>query len=236
MLKIHRYISYFMFVQLLIWILGGVVFSIIPFNGITKGGFVLNSPSVILPNDWLKTFPEEHQKNITNIRAIQTPHGPALETTQQDPSGHKIITSINAQTGEVIFDTSENQIRQFAKQLHKENAPIMSLSLITEPKIRLGIVDELYGVTGVWQVAFDDRYNTRLYFNKTTGEFLKLRNDYWVVYDFFWRLHILDIPDGESFNGLLLRIAAIFALFFTLSGVYLTFNAIKRDVKRLKRI
>lgn len=71
--------------------------------------------------------------------------------------------------------------------------------------MRLGIVDELYGLTDVWQVSFADSYNTRLYFSKITGEFLKLRNDYWVVYDFFGRLHILDIPNGESFNGLLLR-------------------------------
>ncbi|SET62745.1 PepSY domain-containing protein [Thorsellia anophelis] len=235
MFKVHRYVSYFMFIQFLFWIIGGVVFSIIPFNGITKGNFVLNVPSVLLPKDWLKNFPHEYQLNISNLRAIQTPHGPVVEVTQTDDAGHKKITPINVQTLNVITHTNEEQVIEFAQQFHKHNAAIESVSLITEPKMRLGIVDELYGVTDVWQVSFDDSYNTRLYFSKITGEFLKLRNDYWVVYDFFWRLHILDIPNGESFNGLMLRIAAILALFFTLSGVYLTFSAIKRDVKRLKK-
>ncbi|KEY56466.1 hypothetical protein [Serratia sp. DD3] len=229
-LKLHRYLSYLMFIQLFLWILGGVVFSVIPFNEITKSGNVLVKPTVILPTGWQKHLSTLGSEDITNITTFVSAIGPAYRL--QQASGNVLTMTIDGQS---FPQVTEEQVSQFAKTLHQGEGKIQRIKRLDSTEYRLGIVDEMYGKKGVWQVQFDDDYGTRLYFDGRTGEYLSARNNFWALYDFFWRLHIMDYRDGESFNGILLRISAIVALFFTLSGMLLTFLAIKRNIKGVLR-
>lgn len=229
-IKTHRYLSYLMFFQFFLWVLGGVIFSVIPFNEITKSGNVLIKPTVILPTGWQKHLSALSAKDITNITTFVSAIGPAYRLYQA--SGGVLTTKID---GQPLPQITEKQVSQFAKTLHQGDGKVQQVKRINNTEYRLGIVDEMYGKKGVWQVKFDDDYGTRLYFDGKTGEYLSARNNFWVIYDFFWRLHIMDYREGESFNGILLRISAIIALLFTLSGMVLTFLAIKRNINSALR-
>ena len=75
--------------------------------------------------------------------------------------------------------------------------------------------------TTKWQVDIDDWLNTRFYFDGPSGLYHTVRNDAWVVYDTFWRLHIMDYGSGENFNNPLISAFSISALLFALSGIAL---------------
>jgi uncharacterized iron-regulated membrane protein len=94
--------------------------------------------------------------------------------------------------------------------------------------LRLGIVAETGGRGDLWRVRFDDALATRIYLNGRTGEFVTSRNEAWVWYDFFWRLHIMDYADGENFNGTLLRLASISAFGLAIAGAVLAVLALRR--------
>jgi uncharacterized iron-regulated membrane protein len=77
-------------------------------------------------------------------------------------------------------------------------------------------------------LRFDDAFATRIYLDGRTGEFVTSRNEAWVWYDFFWRLHIMDYAGGEDFNGTLLRVASIAAWGLVMAGAVLAVLAARR--------
>ena len=68
-----------------------------------------------------------------------------------------------------------------------------------------------------------------------SGELLTLRNDAWVIYDFFWRLHVMDYAGGEDFNNSPLRGASLAAIALVLTGLTLTTLALRRTWRRRRR-
>ena len=73
---------------------------------------------------------------------------------------------------------------------------------------------------------------TRLYFAGRSGELLAVRNDAWVVYDFFWRLHLMDYAGGEDFNNTLLRVSAVAVIGLVITGLVLSALALRRSWRR----
>ena len=55
------------------------------------------------------------------------------------------------------------------------------------------------------------------------------------VLDFFFRLHVMDYAGGEDFNNTPLRVFAVCALAFALSGAVLTFTAARRALRAARR-
>lgn len=99
---------------------------------------------------------------------------------------------------------------------------------VAEPPRRLGIVRETAGRADLWVVRFDDLLSTRIYVDARTGQFVAARNEAWVLYDFFWRLHVMDYSAGEDFNNPLLRAAVLGATALVLTGVLLLALSLRR--------
>ena len=79
-----------------------------------------------------------------------------------------------------------------------------------------------------WVATFDDRDKTTLYINPDSAMVKSRRSQTWRVFDFFWKLHIMDYDDGEDFNHPLLVLASLVALIVILSGFTLLFMRIRR--------
>ena len=77
-----------------------------------------------------------------------------------------------------------------------------------------------------------DGLRTRIYLDGQGGEFIALRNEAWVWYDFFWRLHIMDYGGGEDFNNGWLRAASVTAWALVAAGAWLSVVAIRRRLRR----
>ncbi|UTH76466.1 hypothetical protein [Chromobacterium sp. IIBBL 290-4] len=227
--KAHRYLSYLMFAQLLLWILGGAVFALIPFNSLTKSGAVVSAPKVALPAGWrqsLQALPAEAR----DIDSFVSARGPAWKAKVGDAT-----LLLDASSGKALPIADAESVSRFARQLYRGEGKLNAMRKIAAGEVRLGMVDELYGQKNVWQASFDDWQRTRLYFDGASGEYLKARNELWVLHDFFWRLHVMDYSAGEDFNNALLRAASLLALAFALSGMVLTWNAARREWGRARQ-
>ena len=83
----------------------------------------------------------------------------------------------------------------------------------------------------LWRVDFDDAERTSFYLSPETGEVVTRRSNVWRFYDFFWRLHIMDLENGEDFNHPLIIVATSLTLSIVISGFILLAIRLGRDWK-----
>ena len=121
---------------------------------------------------------------------------------------------------------------RFAQSLYRGPGQLATVQQLAEVPRRLGLVREVGEKKDVWQARFDDALQTRLYVDARSGELLAVRTEAWVLYDFFWRLHVMDYSEGEDFNNPLLRAAAPLALGLVLTGLVMSVLALRRAWRR----
>jgi hypothetical protein len=222
--------------QVLIWVTGGMVFSLVPFESWVKAGDTVKPPTVVLPQGWAERVAPALQAaaglgEVVAVAAVATPQGPALRLNYR--GGHEPV--IVPADGTSWVPPDEAAILRFAAGLYQGQVEVASVERMATIPPRLGIVAETGGRGDLWRVRFDDALSTRIYLNGRTGEFVTSRNEAWVWYDFFWRLHIMDYADGENFNGTLLRVASVTAWCLVVAGAVLALLAARRRWRSARR-
>lgn len=220
--SMHKWLSYFVFLQIFLWVLGGIFFATVPFKSLVKGGdFVAPPAAAELPANWqqgAQALPPLH-----SLSAVASAQGVLMHA--QYAEGDSWMQA----DGRPAPHATEAQIADFARQLYiGPDAPV-TVRWLAEPESRLlGLVDETGGRAGLWLAEFD---GVRLYFGPM-GNYRLVRSDYWVWYDALWRLHIMDYGEGEDFNNTLLRVFAWLAFVFVLTGLVLSFFAFRRTLAK----
>ncbi len=226
----HRWLAYAVALQVLAWVLGGLLFAWLPFQGWVKGGEVLVKPQQPLPAGWSQALrTAEARGPVLAVHSIATAWGPALRLRRAD--GDQWL----AADGSELPVPDAAAISRHARGLVRADLPLLGVQRLQELPRRWLIVHELAGRQDVWLARFGDRLSTRLYLDARTGELLAARNDAWLLYDFFWRLHVMDYADGEDFNNPLLRVAAVLAIALVLTGLVLAALALRRAGRRASR-
>jgi hypothetical protein len=227
--RLHRWMGWLIGVQLVIWVTGGVVFSLLPFKPWVKGVDTVRPPTVVLPDGWpARVAPAldaaAQLGEVTGIAVVSTPQGPALRLNYRSDL-KPVIVPIE---GMPWVPPDEAALRRFGTSLYLGQGTLLAVERLTDVPPRLGIVAETGGRGDLWRLRFDDAFATRIYLDGQTGEFVTTRNEAWVWYDFFWRLHIMDYAGGEDFNGTLLRVASIAAWGLVIAGAVLAVLAARR--------
>lgn len=229
--KIHRIVSYLVFLQVTLWVLGGLAFAALPFDSMVKGGAVTAGPErrEFPVGWWQRVAPALAQEvDIHGLAAYDSSQGLLLEV-----KGAADSRWLRLQDGESARRPDAEAVATYARSLYRGEGALLATRYLQQPQRRyLGLVDELYGRDDVWQVSFKDALSTRLYFDGATGRYLTVRNEAWVFYDAMWRFHIMDYRDGENFNNPLLLVFTVLTLLFTLSGLILTAQAAQRAWQR----
>ena len=120
---------------------------------------------------------------------------------------------------------SAAEVSAFAKRAYKGEAGVTGTVL-------LNTAPEETGRTGpLWRVDFADREKTSFYLSPATGEVVTRRSGVWRIFDFFWRLHVMDWNDGEDFNHPLIIITTALTLSIVVSGFILLWIRLARDLK-----
>jgi len=122
------------------------------------------------------------------------------------------VALFSARSGEKISPITEEKARVVAERDYVGDAKIVKLELMSETPY------EYRSTLPVWRADFDDKFHTRLYISRDTGEIVSRRNDIWRVFDFLWMLHIMDYDGRDNFNNPLLKAASATGLIFALSG------------------
>ncbi len=224
----HRWLGYLVALQVLAWVLGGLLFAWLPFQAWVKGGDVLTKPQQALPANWVEGLVHlpSDKGALLGLQSVATASGPALKLRYAQAE-----VWLSA-AGGALPAADAKHVADYARSLYKGPGKLLEVTRLHEVPQRLGLVRELGERRDVWLARFDDRLQSRFYFDGRSGELLAARNEAWVIYDFFWRLHLMDYRGGEDFNNNLLRATALAALAFILTGLVLSALTIRRAWRR----
>ncbi len=225
--KFHKWLGLIIGIQMLLWVLGGVVMSFFDIEKVrgehniaTKAPVNLNQTLNIGASQVLTAV----DFDVQQLQLMAWLGKPAWLVT-----GEKQKAIFDAQTGQRVSPLSEALARQVAENDFSGNGKIIQAHLLTES---LGEVRAKE--YPLWQLQFDDQDNTRIYVSAHSGQVEARRNDTWRLFDFFWMLHIMDYKNRTDFNHPLLLMAAILALMMAISGLYLVIKLIFLKPKRTK--
>tara|TARA_Y200000002_G_scaffold100709_1_gene81627 strand:+ start:286 stop:894 length:609 start_codon:yes stop_codon:yes gene_type:complete len=192
--KIHRYLSIFIAIQLLLWTISGIYFA---FNKIE----LIRGEQYRLPLDKeFRIFTRLDQQIIEeNINGIKT------YSTYPDGKKIKVLTPEEA----LVIATTKTSL-----------TPI-NATFITEESSGSEYRGR---PLPLYKISTDTKENINIYVNPMSGDVLSIRSDSWRIWDFFWALHIMDYKDRENINNILLKIFSILALVTSVSGIVLFFS------------
>lgn len=222
--QLHKWIALVVGLQVLFWVGGGLVMTAIPIETVRGEHRAVELTPVPLELGELPALGEVARRaGVAPVQAeLQTtPRGPAWTLTPA--KGEPVIVS--AVTGRPFGPMSAGEVSTFARRAYKGEAGVTGAVL-------LATAPEKTGRTGpLWRVDFADREKTAFYLSPATGEVVTRRSGVWRIFDFFWRLHVMDWNDGEDFNHPLIIITTALTLSIVVSGFILLWIRLARDLK-----
>lgn len=218
--RVHLWAGLILGIQVLLWMLSGVVMSWFPIELVRGEVSAYSAPDIPLD---AQTYASPggiiaQADGATSIELRRFMGQPVYLARGED--GAKGI--YDASSGERISPLNEATVRKIAKQDYVGEGNIIRAALMLYPP------HEYRAERPVWRVDFDDKYHTRLYILPNTGEVRSRRNDIWRLYDFFWMLHIMDYDERENFNNPLIMAASLTGFIFALSGMIIVFYRLGR--------
>ena len=220
--KLHKWIGLLIGVQVLLWLLSGLVISLLDpdkvrgkhWASVHPGEAPTLGPATLLEPVEL---PAEHVRDALGIELVNRHGKPVYLVTRAN--GEILIDATDASI--IVFGKTEAE--QLAREDFSGDGEIVSVQSGVAPDM------ETRGSHGAyWRVNFSDRASTAIYISASTGEILERRNSYWRVRDFFWMLHIMDYPGRENFNNPLIITVALVAIWLGISGFLLLFGSFSR--------
>jgi hypothetical protein len=224
LVRIHKWVALVVGLQIVLWVAGGVVMSVIPIEIVRGEHKIAKAPDKPLALVDIKSVGDA-------AKAIGTPaiKSAALGKMLGAPVWRieevgGAVHTIDARTGSVLSPLSKTLAQKIAESDYAGAGALKSIEQLDTPPAE-------YGRPGpVWRAQFDDRDKTTLYIDPQKGEVAARRSETWRFYDFFWKLHIMDYDDGSDFNHPLLITAAGTAIFVALSGFILLIIKMRRSL------
>lgn len=225
--QIHKWLALVVGLQVLGWVLGGVVMTVIPIERVRSEHHVAKfQPSPLPPSGLLGYEAAAAAMGVTPVEATlkSSLRGPLWVLKDADGKSHVV----DARTGRHVAPLPASEARLLAgAQYEGQGQPAIPRWFAAPPQ-------EAGKPGPLWAVDFDDAEKTRFYVSPETGEVVSRRSDVWRLYDVFWRIHILDFKDGENFNHPLIIAAAVLTLPMAIAGMILLWIRIGRDLKGLR--
>ncbi len=212
--QIHKWVGLIVGLQILAWTVSGLYMTWFPIEQVRSEHLIREAK----PRDLRAA------KNlISPERAVEAVKASVSRLELVDIAGRwmwridsagKPHMLIDAEKGQVISPLDETEARRIAAADYAGKGTMAAATLIKDkPPI------EYRRALPVWQVAFDDEDQTRLYIEPLTGKVVARRSDLWRTYDFLWSLHIMDYSEREDFNHWPIILFALLSLALTITGI-----------------
>lgn len=208
--NIHKYLSFFISLQLLLWTVSGIYFSFNKIELVRGEQYRLPSSFSLNLNQLKGNF-----ENISNFDVVNRVDQQILIIS--DPSGRKYL------------DTNGNPVSMLtveqAKLTVKENSILNPIDVFLIDQDRNG--SEYRGrELPLYQVLSlnKDQKSINVYVNPYSGKIVAIRSLQWKIWDLMWGFHIMDWQTRDNINNFLLKVFSILALISSVSGVLLFFR------------
>ena len=223
----HQGLGLLIGIQVVLWITGGFVMSVLPIEKVRGEDWVAKQESGPIPADIVLLAPDQVARDLDL---------PGLESADLDiwldrpvyrlNSGETVYLA-DAATGRLLSPLDADSAREVALRDYAGPGTVAQVTLQEEPLLEIRGRD-----LPQWRVEFDDSRNTTVYVSPQTGKVTGRRNKIWRVYDFFWMLHIMDYSERDDFNHPLLIGSAVVAWILATSGIWLVVQWLNRKRKR----
>jgi len=226
--RIHKWITLLIGLQILAWILGGLIFSVLDIEKV-RGEHKIRQCSVqpLDPDTIISLQTASKQASID--RVISAELGTMLgKPVWRIKTGDQLVT-LDGISGHALSPIDAALAKDIAKGDYDGVGEFLSVTLVENPP------SEYRSGGPVWVARFDDLDKTTLYIDPHSADVKSRRSRTWRVFDFFWKLHVMDYDDGESFNHPLLIIASFIALIVVLSGFVLLYFRMRRLIRSRRR-
>lgn len=220
--QIHKWLALVVGIQVLGWVLGGLVMTAIPIERVrSEHHIACFQPNVLPARGLLDPHAAAEAAGIEAVEATLKTTLRGAVWSLKDADGH--IHVVNAVTGGHMASMTANEARQLASaQYEGKGQPVAARLFATAPQ-------EAGKPGPLWRVEFSDAESTSFYLSPETGEVVSRRSNVWRLYDAFWRIHILDFKTGENFNHPLIIAAAALTLPVVVTGLILLWIRLGRD-------
>ena len=213
--NIHKYLSFLISIQLLLWTVSGIYFA---FNKIenVRGEQYREEPNFNVDFSKLN-FEIDGAQNIRVVNRID-----------------QEILVVDGIYGREYLDFDGNDVEQLkveeAKVLSAKQTSLTpeSIELISENSVGSeyrGRALPIYRVKSVNDLG----ESINIYLNVYTGEVGAVRSVQWRIWDLMWGFHIMDWKTRDDIDNLLLKIFSILALVSSITGVLLFFKVDVRN-------
>lgn len=219
--QIHKWVSLVVGVQVIFWVVGGLVMVSIPIERVRSEHHVRQVVTPPLPSG---VMPLAEVAARTHTRPTRA----ELRSTLRGPlwilrSGEQTPVTVSALTGAPLAPMTAGEAQAAAAAAYVGGGEPIAVSYLARPPQETG------KETPVWRVDFQDAERTTFYVSPETAEVEVRRSAVWRLYDFMWRLHILDFRHGENFNHPLLIGLAGLTLALLVTGLILLVVRLRRD-------
>jgi hypothetical protein len=223
-LQIHKWIALIVGIQVLGWVLGGLIMTAIPIERVHGDNHL--AAMTLAPMDLTRIVPLAKQLELASNDGLaeatlkNTPRGPVWVIKSSAGSEGWW----NAYTGENVEEIAAPEAKRYALAAYKGSGRLTSIDYEeTAPK-------EAQVSGPLWRASFADAEHSRLYLDTFTGEVISRRSNVWDFYDFFYQIHIMNFGASRSYNHPLIITAAAASLFVVMTGFVLLWIRMSRDL------
>ena len=221
--KLHKWVGLVVALQVLFWISGGVVMTVIPID-MVRGQHLIARADLA---------PRVHELGLARTFDMSQ-HISAQWVMRLGETVLKVVTLegetryLSAQDFSQLPPLTAEQAKSLAQSSYLGEGQAINVKLLQQMPPEAKRLEP-----PVYRVDFDDWLHTSFYVLPESGRIPTVRSDLWRLFDFFWMLHIMDYEEREDFNNPLLISAAVISLLFTFSGLCLLyFSLVKPRIKQ----
>ena len=208
--KIHKYLSFFISIQLLLWTISGIYFAFNKielvrgeqYKKVVEQPINLSSINFNIPNSQSISIVRRLDKEIVIVstkssRKYLDKNGYPLDKLSE----LEAIKSVESKTTLLPFQAIEITSEKSGSEFRGRSLPIYKVKS---------------------KNAKSDDIN--VYINIYSGEVVAIRSPQWRIWDLMWGFHIMDWKERDNINNLLLKIFSILALISSVTGLILFFK------------
>ena len=208
--KTHKYLSFFISIQLLLWTISGIYFS-------------FNKIELVRGEQYLKIVEKPINLGVLNFN---TPYSEKVSIINR--LGKEIVI-VSSRGSKKYLDKNGNPLDKLSSLEAVESVKSQTTLL---PFQAIEITDNNSGSEfrgrslPIYKVESRNIENDdiNVYVNIYSGEIMAIRSPQWRIWDLMWGFHIMDCNERDNINNILLKIFSILALVSSVTGLILFFK------------
>ncbi len=228
---LHRWLGLFASIQLLLWTLSGLFFTIPDIKdvrgdqyrvwGTTNEAQRLDHKNLFAMSTLLKNLDINKEQDYTILLKRRA------DTWVYQVKSSNQISNYDAISGERLFFITPDEASLIVTR--ETNLLPKKVELINDTKSG----SEYRGRDlPLYRVFVEKPQKGMVYVDPNTGEIAAIRTRLWRTFDFLWSLHIMDYKERDDFSHWLIRIFAFIGLMTIVSGMLLWYYTSRFNLEK----